>query len=89
MGQRLSRSRGRAGAGLRIQLQLEVMRGDVHAAIEIEAVGGEALHAGIKSKMLAAVVPGVRDKPIEKRRAKATRTIGVMGDQVVDVESSP
>jgi len=64
------------------------MRRDIHAAFQIEAVGRESLHAGIQSQVFAALFFGMLDKPIEKRGAKSARTVGVMGDEIIDVESA-
>ena len=50
---------------------------------------GEALHAGIEGEVLAAVFPGVFDQPIEERGSISARAVGIMGNEVVDVESAP
>jgi hypothetical protein len=65
-----------------------MVRSDVHAALEIKTVSGEALHTGIEREVLAAVFPGIFHKPIEKRGAESTRAVGIVGDQVVDVEGA-
>jgi len=64
-----------------------MVRSDIHAAIEIEAVRGEALHAGIEGEVFAAIFLRVLDQPIEKRGAESARAVGVVRDQVIDVES--
>src|SRR2546430_11914214 len=76
----------RGGSG--IELQLEMVGADFHPAVEIEAVGGETLNAGIEGKIVAFFFPGVLDQPIEKCGAEPAGAIGVMRDQIVDVESA-
>ena len=65
-----------------------MMRRDVHAALEIKTVGGEALHARIEGEVFAAVFPGVFDQPIEKSRAESAGAIGIVGNQIVDGEGA-
>ncbi len=64
------------------------MRRDIHAAIQIEAVGRESLHAGIEGEVFAALFPGMLDEPIEKRGAKSARTVGVVRDEIIDVKGA-
>lgn len=64
------------------------MGSDIHAAIQIEAVGGEALHARIQGEVLAALLFGVFDQPIEKRGAESARAVGIVRDQIVDIEGA-
>jgi hypothetical protein len=65
-----------------------MVRSDIHAAIEIEAVGGKALDAGIEGEVLAALLLRVFDQPIEKRGAEAARAVGIVRNQIVDVEGA-
>jgi hypothetical protein len=78
----------RSQARLRIQLQVEMVRGDIHAAIEVEAVGGKTLHAGIEGKVFAALFLRVFEQPIEKRGTESARAVGIVRDEVVDVEGA-
>src|SRR5687768_7474949 len=73
---------------LRAQLQIEMVRSDVHAAVEVETVGGETLHPGIEGEVLAAVFLGVIDQPIEEGCAESARAVGIVSDKVVDVEGA-
>src|SRR5438067_693754 len=61
---------------------------DFHAAIEIETVGGETLDAGIESEIVALFFLRVFDEPIEKGGAESAGAVGVMRDQIVDVEGA-
>src|SRR6266403_5211104 len=74
--------------GSRLQLQLEMVRADVHAAVEIETMGGETLDPRIQREVIAAVFLRVLDEPVEERGAEAARAIRFMGDEIVDVESA-
>ena len=65
-----------------------MVRGDIHAAIQIEAVGGESLHAGIEGEVLAALFLRMLDEPIEKRGAKSARAVGIVRDEIVDVKGA-
>ncbi len=65
-----------------------MMRGDIHAAFQIEAVGRESLHAGIEGQVLASLLSGMLDQPIEKRGAESARAIGIVRDEIVDVKSA-
>lgn len=67
---------------------MEMVRGDVHAAIQIEAVRGEALDVRIKGKIFAPLFLRMLDEPIEKRGAEPARAVGIVGDEIVDVESA-
>jgi len=62
------------------------MRRDIHAVIEIEAVSRESLHAGIQGEVFAALFPGMFDEPIEKGRAISARTVGIVGNEIINVE---
>src|SRR5689334_10402279 len=62
------------------------MRGDVQPAREIEAVGAEALDAGVEVELVAARGPGLPDEPREQFLAEALRTETIGGDEVVDVQ---
>jgi hypothetical protein len=62
---------------------------DFHAAVQVESVGCETLNAGIEGKVFTAFFPGVLDQPIEERSAEAAGTIGLVGNEVVDVEGPP
>jgi len=61
---------------------------DFHATIEIETVGGETLDAGIESEIVALFFLCVFDQPIEKGGAESAGAVGVMRDQIVDVEGA-
>src|SRR2546423_10273113 len=80
---------GYSGQGRsRSDLELEMVGADFHAAIEIKAMGGETLDAGIESKIVALFFFCVFDQPIEKGSAESAGAVGVMRDQIVDVEGA-
>src|SRR4051812_30702758 len=64
------------------------MGGDIHSAIEIKTMRCKALDAGIEREMLATILPGVLDEPIEERGAESTGAIGIVRYQIVDVEGA-
>ena len=61
---------------------------DIHAPVQIKAVRGESLHTGIEGEVLAALLLCMFDEPIEKRGAKSARAVGIVGDEIVDVEGA-
>lgn len=64
------------------------MRCDIHPPVQIKAVRSESLHTGIEGEMLAALLLCMLDEPIEERGAKSARAVGIVGDEIVDVEGA-
>jgi hypothetical protein len=70
------------------QLQLKVMRSDIHAPVQVKAVRSESLHTRIEGEVLASLLLLMFDEPIEKRGAKSARAVGIVRDEIVDVNSA-
>ncbi len=66
-----------------------MVRRDIHTPVQIKAVRSESLYTGIEREVLAALLLRMLDKPIEKRRAKSARAVGVVRDEIVDVKGAP
>ena len=65
-----------------------MMAGDVHAVIQVEPMGGKALHAGVQVKLFAALFQRVLLQPFEQRTARASRSGSSSSDQVIYIEMS-
>ena len=63
-----------------------MMRGDIHAAIEIKAMGRESLDPRIEREVLATILFCVFNEPIEERGAVPHGAIRIVRNQIVDVE---
>src|SRR3954468_18768263 len=72
-----------------LEREREVMRSDLHALVQIEAVRIEALHAGIERERFAIFAPRFLDEPVEQLAAVALRAIGLARDEIIDVERPP
>ena len=51
-------------------------------------MGRESLHAGIEGEVLAALLLGMLDEPVEKRGAKSARAVGIVRDEIVDIQGA-
>ena len=48
-----------------VELDGEVVRGDVHALVQVEAMGIEAVDAAVEVEFGAALPPGLVEEPVE------------------------
>ena len=65
-----------------------MMRGDIHAAVQIKTVRGESLHTGIEREVFAFIFPGVFDQPVEERGAVTAGAFPFVGDKIVEIKSA-
>src|SRR5262249_19348643 len=66
----------------------EVVRGEVQAVLQVEAVRRVALHTRVEVQLLAALPPRLRQEPVEELLAVAAEAHAGGGDEVVHVEES-
>ena len=64
------------------------MRSNVHAPVQIKAVGSESLHTGIEGEVFALLPFRVLDKPIEKSSTKSARAVRIVRDKIVNVKGA-
>jgi hypothetical protein len=63
-----------------------MMAGDIHPLPEVEAMGVEALDAGVEVELLAVVLLSMVDQPLEQLFAILFRAVICVYDEVFDVE---
>jgi len=65
------------------------MARDVHSLSQVEAMGREALDAGVEVQLLATPLPCLVDEPVEKLLAVSVGAMRSGGHEIVDIQEPP